>query len=540
MARDIASVADKDTREAYGPGSEGLPFSELPRSEGGPATREPEECPDARESPADVAPREQFDGTLPPERASDDSSAPDARADLAGSEPEPPTADTHPGGATPASSPACTGTPETARDTAHPDGNPASQGSMPEGANAESWRSAIADAIAEAPVPALEDDRTVSNAPASPSTHALAPNDEIPNTPSAELPVPSDAGTNAELLTATEDLFRPAEIEDDPHLITLGRRLDPARTLRLEPLDAAQAPTLEPTATASWRWWRRAGWKAHLATAARVLLYAVLGYFALVLILIALFRFANPPGSMLMLTQVLSGTEIDRRWAPLSAISPHLVRAVIVSEDGRFCEHSGVDTAAIREAIERAAKGTPRGASTISMQVTKNLFLWNAKSYVRKVIEIPLTLALELVWPKWRVLEVYLNVAEWGPGVFGAEAAAQHHFNKPASRLTERESALLAAVLPNPVMRNAGKPGPGTSAKARVVQARVKAYGTVASCVVSAAAAPPAAAVPAVRSSSPRRNGAAKLPAKPAPARKKQPPPASEEPWAPTLYFGPR
>ncbi|MBN8912760.1 MAG: monofunctional biosynthetic peptidoglycan transglycosylase [Rhizobiales bacterium] len=233
-----------------------------------------------------------------------------------------------------------------------------------------------------------------------------------------------------------------------------------------------------------------------------------------------------------ILTQFLSGTAIDRRWVPLKSISRNLVRAVIVSEDGRFCEHSGIDTAAIKEAIERASRGTPRGASTISMQVTKNLFLWNAKSYVRKVIEIPLTLYMELLWPKARILEVYLNIAEWGPGVFGAEAAAQRHFGKSAARLGEREAALLAAVLPNPVVRDAGSPSAQTSAKARVVQARVKAYGSVASCVASAAAATtPAAQTPAVRPPRTIR----KTPSKPA-ARKKQPAPAND--WAPVLNFG--
>lgn len=533
MARDIASVADKDTREAYGPGSEGLPFSELPRSEGGPATREPDESLDARPNAADVTPHEQSDSTLPLERDGDDRAAADRPAEPTVSETAPPVADASADSRAPAPSSDCSGTPDAAGEAALPDGNPA-----PEGAHAEVWRSVIADAIAEPSVQPLDEGQTASNAPASPVAHAFAPHDDARTTHPTDPADSPDASTNTALLTATEDLFRPAEIEEDPHLITLGRRLDPTRTSR-PLLSTAQAPILEPAADVQ-RWWKRTGWKAHLSTAARVILYAVLGYFALVLLLIGLFRFANPPGSMLMLTQFFSGTEIDRRWVPLSAMSPHLVRAVIVSEDGRFCEHSGVDTAAIREAIERAAKGTPRGASTISMQVTKNLFLWNAKSYVRKVIEIPLTLALELVWPKWRVLEVYLNIAEWGPGVFGAEAAAQHHFNKPATRLTERESALLAAVLPNPVVRNAGKPGPGTSAKARVVQARVKAYGTVASCVISAAAAaPPAATVPAVRPAQ-RRSGTAKTPAKTAPARKKQPPAASEEPWAPTLYFGPR
>jgi monofunctional biosynthetic peptidoglycan transglycosylase len=230
-----------------------------------------------------------------------------------------------------------------------------------------------------------------------------------------------------------------------------------------------------------------------------------------------------------MLTQLLTGTSIHRTWIPFEDISPALVRAVIVSEDGRFCEHGGIDTQAMRQAIERASGGTPRGASTISMQLTKNLFLFNAKSYLRKVVEIPLTLIMELLWPKRRILEVYLNVAEWGPGVFGAEAAARHHFGKPAASLDQREAALLAAVLPNPVQRVAGAPGPQTSRKARVIQSRVKAYGAVASCVVApAASTPPAAKTPTLRKPQPLRT----QPKKQRPQKK----PADD--WAPILNFG--
>jgi monofunctional biosynthetic peptidoglycan transglycosylase len=159
------------------------------------------------------------------------------------------------------------------------------------------------------------------------------------------------------------------------------------------------------------------------------------------------------------------------------------VRAVIVSEDGRFCSHHGIDLDAIEDAIERSKGGIPRGASTISMQVTKNLFLWSSRSYLRKIVELPLTLLMELWWPKARILEIYLNIAEWGPGIFGAEAAAQHHFRRPASGLTEREAALLAAALPNPIRRDAGDPGPRTVRKAVVIQSRVRAAGDVAGCV---------------------------------------------------------
>jgi monofunctional glycosyltransferase len=227
-------------------------------------------------------------------------------------------------------------------------------------------------------------------------------------------------------------------------------------------------------------------YRPRLWKAARYAAYGAVGYLALVLVLIVVYRFANPPGSTLMLIRALGGTSIKKTWVPLERISPNLIRAVVVAEDGQFCHHRGVDLGAIREALERAGRagnGTPRGASTISMQLTKNLFLWPSKSYVRKAIEIPLTLVMEVVWPKWRILEIYLNVVEWGPGIFGAGAAARHHFKKPASRLSERQAALLAAALPNPAVRNAGRPGPRTRRKARVVQARMRAARRIAACV---------------------------------------------------------
>ena len=219
-------------------------------------------------------------------------------------------------------------------------------------------------------------------------------------------------------------------------------------------------------------------------TALRYTGYAVGGYFAFVFLLILLYRVVNPPASSLMLVQALTGTEVQQQWVSLDEISPSLVRAVIVSEDWTFCEHYGIDIKAIEQAIEKSGNGIPRGASTISMQTTKNLFLWNARSYVRKVVELPLTLMIELIWPKSRILEIYLNVAEWGPGIFGAEAAAQYHFNKPAARLDSREAAQLAASLPNPIIREAGDPGPRTARKASVIQSRMRNAGAAAECVL--------------------------------------------------------
>lgn len=204
----------------------------------------------------------------------------------------------------------------------------------------------------------------------------------------------------------------------------------------------------------------------------------VAGWAVAVLSLIVLYRFVDPPVSTLMLAQWLSGQEIQRTRVPFSRISPELMRAVVTAEDARFCRHHGVDWLAVSAAIEDSRDGIIRGASTITMQTAKNLFLWSSRSYVRKVLEIPLAMAIDFVWPKRRVLEVYLNIAEWGPGIFGAEAAARYHFSKSASRLNAGEAALLAASLPNPIERDAGEPGRTTALVARRIQARMAGGGS--------------------------------------------------------------
>ena len=203
----------------------------------------------------------------------------------------------------------------------------------------------------------------------------------------------------------------------------------------------------------------------------------------LLLALLVLYRWVDPPASTLMLGQRLAGTPITQRWVPLDRISPNLAAAVISSEDGHFCRHHGVDWGELKEAIESAGDGLARGGSTISMQVVKNLFLWPSRSYLRKAMEIPLAYAMETLWPKRRVLEVYLNIAEWGPGIFGAEAAARYHFRKPALLLTPREAALLAVSLPNPFERQAGRPGPGTARLADNLLLRLKAAQANTSCL---------------------------------------------------------
>ncbi|MEO9167790.1 MAG: monofunctional biosynthetic peptidoglycan transglycosylase, partial [Aestuariivirga sp.] len=153
------------------------------------------------------------------------------------------------------------------------------------------------------------------------------------------------------------------------------------------------------------------------------------------------------PITNLMLFRLLGGQGLHKDWMPLQAISPNLARAVITSEDERFCSHHGIDWVEFHDAMG-GEDGPSRGASTISMQVAKNLYLWEGRSYIRKGLEMPLAVYMDAVLRKRRMMEIYLNVVEWAPGVYGAEAAAQHHFGKPAAKLTTREAALLAASLP--------------------------------------------------------------------------------------------
>jgi len=232
----------------------------------------------------------------------------------------------------------------------------------------------------------------------------------------------------------------------------------------------------------------RIGFAATARRAAKsIFKYAVflaVGYAVLVAVLIVAYRWIDPPATTLILAQRAGGTAITQAWRPLERISPNLVRAVVMSEDARFCTHNGIDWREIEEAFERAQDGIPRGGSTISMQVAKNLFLWPSKSYVRKALEIPQTLAMEALWDKRRMLEIYLNIAEWGPGIFGAEAAAQYHFRKPAIRLTEAEAALLAVALPNPILREAGRPGPGMQRLAQIIQGRMRGAAPYVKCIL--------------------------------------------------------
>jgi monofunctional biosynthetic peptidoglycan transglycosylase len=175
---------------------------------------------------------------------------------------------------------------------------------------------------------------------------------------------------------------------------------------------------------------------------------------------------------------------VERTVASLDEISPHLPLAVLSSEDSRFCQHSGVDWDALRDVVEAADEDGPaRGASTIAMQTAKNLFLWPGRSYLRKGLELPVALYIDLIWPKRRMMENYLNVAEWGEGIFGAEAAARRYFGKSARNLTRREAALLATALPNPFRRNPARPSSLHRTLAGKLMARMEVAAPYSACL---------------------------------------------------------
>lgn len=220
--------------------------------------------------------------------------------------------------------------------------------------------------------------------------------------------------------------------------------------------------------------------------AVRIITRLALALAAVFLALLLLYRFVPAP-STLMLGRWLSLRPVERNWVPLSRISPHLIRAVIASEDQRFCSHHGVDWGEL-SAVLQDEDGPSRGASTLTMQTAKNLFLWPGRSYLRKGLELPMALALDLAWPKRRVIEVYLNIAEWGDGIFGAEAAARRHFGKPAARLTPGEAARLAGALPNPALRDPSRPSRALMAAAGRVQRRMNQLGALGNCALPASA----------------------------------------------------
>ena len=206
----------------------------------------------------------------------------------------------------------------------------------------------------------------------------------------------------------------------------------------------------------------------------RIVAFFVTGFFIWSFFLVIAYGVLPPAATPLMLLRLLDGSGIHKSWRPLEEISPNLVLAAMAAEDSRFCAHDGFDWKAIREDWQRNQRGGQLlGASTISMQTAKNLFLWPDRSWPRKGLEVYFTLLIELAWPKRRIMELYLNEVEWAPGIYGAEAAAQFHFHKPASALSVGEAARLAAVLPNPRRWSASHPSAYIVARSSIIDARM-------------------------------------------------------------------
>lgn len=202
------------------------------------------------------------------------------------------------------------------------------------------------------------------------------------------------------------------------------------------------------------------------------------------LVLLPVYRYVDPPLTSVMLINRVGGASIVRQWVDLADISPNLVRAVLVAEDGRFCTHRGIDFNEVGNVFESLGEGErPRGASTITMQLVKNLFLWPQRSFLRKAIEVPLALYADLVLPKARIMEIYLNIVEWDRGIYGAEAAAQHYFRLPASRLNRSQAAYLAVTLPAPASRNPARPSAHLRKVAAIIARRADRSGAYGTCL---------------------------------------------------------
>jgi len=227
----------------------------------------------------------------------------------------------------------------------------------------------------------------------------------------------------------------------------------------------------------AWVWSRT--WARRAIKVATVLIFL-----PIVLTILYLPSFVHPI-STLMLKDLVTFQGYDRRWVPLEDVAPALAHAVIMSEDGQFCSHHGIDLGELKGVIDDAIAGeATRGASTITMQSVKNLFLWSRPlETVRKVVELPLAVYYDLVTPKRRIMEVYLNIAQWGPNIYGIEAAAQHHFGRSAKNLTRRQAALLAVTLPNPITRNPARPGPALRRLANLIERRAAASGDYVECL---------------------------------------------------------
>lgn len=193
-------------------------------------------------------------------------------------------------------------------------------------------------------------------------------------------------------------------------------------------------------------------------------------------LLILIYRFVPPPATPLMVIRSIEGHPRHSRWVSAEEISPEMFRAVIASEDAKFCRHHGFDWQAMNQDFERYEEGVGklRGASTISMQTAKNLFLWPGRTFLRKGLEAPLTAELELILTKKRIIELYLNIVEMGPGIYGVEAASEAAFHHSARTLNRREAALLAAILPSPLKSSASRPSAYIQRRVGTIEARLE------------------------------------------------------------------
>ena len=322
---------------------------------------------------------------------------------------------------------------------------------------------------------------TLPAAPAQPRDAASPPQDVGPPDVGPEEVAPEESPDD---VLKTAEPFHPAREpadEDDEAALPLpppapdpdqdeAEEADDAAPIFPPPVFAPEGPP--PPETTVRRPGRLGPWLRRLAVAAFVILIA--GPIAMTLV----YRIVPPPLTWLMILRLGDGHGIDHRWRPLTKISPSLARAVIGAEDARFCEHHGFDFEAMQKAMSANARrpNRIRGGSTISQQTAKNVFLWPDRSYVRKGFEAWFTVLIETLWGKRRIMEVYLNSIEWGPGVYGAEAAAQKNFGVSAAALNPSQAARLAAILPRPLKWQADTPGAYVARRSRRIGA---AEGTV-------------------------------------------------------------
>jgi monofunctional glycosyltransferase len=262
---------------------------------------------------------------------------------------------------------------------------------------------------------------------------------------------------------------------------TTKPRVDPELVSEVA-ASAPHGPAGKPSMMARLRLWLMLRRRALVRRVLKILAALIIA--PLILTLIYAVPFVRPV-STLMLWDLMTLQGYSREWKNIEDISTNLQYSVIMSEDGQFCSHHGIDLGELRGVVEDALDGeSPRGASTITMQLAKNLFLWNGRSLLRKGLELPLAAYIDLVLSKRRIMEIYLNIAEWAPdGIYGIGAGVRHRFNIDAASMTRRQAALMTVALPNPIVRNPAKPSRGLSNIARIVENRARRAGDYVGCL---------------------------------------------------------